>query len=138
MEGCDLSESEDVCLECDSDYYCLDLKTRRCYPNDEIVSEEKKFYYRCNRTNDEGTKCETCIEDYALNEDGLCIDLKNCISRDGNKCNQCNEDYCLNNIFGCVNLHYNHCQEYNQILDLKICTKYENGNVINLWKKLRS
>ena len=46
MERCDLSLSEDVCLECDSDYYILDSKTRKCYPNDEKVSEEKKFYYR--------------------------------------------------------------------------------------------
>jgi len=43
MKGCDLSESEDVCLECDSDYYFLDLKTIKCYLNDEIVLK-KKFY----------------------------------------------------------------------------------------------
>ena len=133
MEGCDLSESEDICLECDSDLYCLDLKTRKCYPNDEIISEEKKFYYRCNRTNAEGTKCETCLENYVLNENGLCIDLENCLNRDGNKCNQCNEDYCLNNIFGCVHLQYSHCQECNQILDMSICTKCENGYVVNYY-----
>ena len=131
MEGCGLSESEDVCLECDSFYYCLDLKNKKCYPNNEIVSEEKKFYYKCNRTNAEGTRCETCIEDYALNENGLCIDLENCLSRDGNKCNQCNEDYCLNNIFECVQFNSGHCLECNQILDLSNCTKCESGYELN-------
>ena len=137
MEGCDLSESEDVCLECDSDYYCLDLKTRKCYPNDEIVSEEKKFYYRCNITNAEGTRCADCIEDYVLNENGLCIDLENCLSIDGNKCNQCNEDYCLNNIFGCIKLYSGHCVECNQILDFANCTKCESGYELDDYNQCR-
>ena len=131
IEGCDLSENENKCLQCDTDYYCLDLKTGRCYPNDEIISEEKKFYFRCNRTNIEGTKCEECIEDYILNEDGLCIDLEHCISKEGNYCKKCQNDndgtFCLNNIFGCVEIFSDNCMECNQLLDLNNCTKCEEG-----------
>ena len=45
------------------------------HDNDEILYEGKQFYYKCNRTIDEGIKWETCIENYVPNENGLCINL---------------------------------------------------------------
>ena len=40
-EGCDKSENENICLEC-KNYYCLDSKTGKCFPNNKIITEEKK------------------------------------------------------------------------------------------------
>ena len=134
IDGCDLSENENKCLECD-EYYTLNLKDNRCYPNDEIDSEENKFYFRCNRTNKEGTKCEICLEDYVLNENGLCIDEEHCTYKEGGICKGCLNDgydtYCLNNYFGCVEIYSSNCMECNQILDLSNCTKCEPGYVLN-------
>jgi len=133
IDGCDLSENENKCLECD-EYYTLNLKDNRCYSNEEIDSEENKFYFRCNRTNKEGTKCEICLEDYVLNENGLCIDEEHCTYKEGGVCKGCLNDgntYCLNNYFGCVEIYSDNCMECNQILDLSNCTKCEPGYVLN-------
>ena len=133
IEGCDLSENENKCLECD-EYYCLNLKNNRCYPNDEILSEKEKFYYNCNRTNQEGTKCEICLEGYVLNENGLCIDEEHCNSKIGGVCKSCqntDDNYCLNNDFGCIFTFDAHCLECNQVLDFANCTKCESGYAIN-------
>ena len=131
--GCEESEDENTCLKC-SEVFCLNLKDNKCYPNDEIISEEEKFYYRCNVTNFEGTKCEKCVEGYELNEDGLCIDEDHCIEKVDNVCKKCEgigENFCLNNVFGCVQSYIDHCLECNQILDLTNCTKCEEGYEIN-------
>ena len=129
MEGCDRSENENKCLECDS-YYALNLKDNHCYHNDEIQDEETKFYYNCNRTNSEGNKCAICMEGFELNEDGLCIDEEHCLTKVGGVCKECNNEdgfYCLNNIFGCVEIYYEGCLECNQILDFSNCTKCDVG-----------
>ena len=129
MEGCDLSENENKCLECDY-YYALNLKDNQCYHNDEIQDEETKFYFNCNRTNSEGTKCAICMEGYELNDKGLCIDEEHCTKKVDGVCKECDvEDgtYCLNNIFGCVEIYYNGCLECNQILDFSNCTKCDVG-----------
>ena len=129
MEGCDRSENENKCLECDS-YYALNLKDNHCYHNDEIQDEETKFYYNCNRTNTEGNKCAICMEGFELNEDGLCIDEEHCLTKVGGVCKECNNEdgfYCLNNIFGCVEIYYEGCLECNQILDFSNCTKCDVG-----------
>ena len=65
IEGCSISENENKYLECEQ-YYCLDVKTGQCIYNDEIEDEEKKFNFRCNRANEEGTKCEACDENLIL------------------------------------------------------------------------
>ena len=134
VEGCDLSENEDKCLQCGI-YYCLNIKTGKCEYNDRIINEEKKFYYRCNRTNKEGNACEVCIDNYIL-KDGLCVDEEHCIEKneDGN-CKKClNDDensFCLNYDFGCVDLFFDYCLECNDILDLEKCTKCFEGYKIN-------
>jgi hypothetical protein len=61
IKGCALSENENKCLECDNFYYCLDKKTGKCEINDEIIDENKKFYFKCNKTNDEGLNVKNVI-----------------------------------------------------------------------------
>ena len=145
IEGCDLSENENKCLNCDTDYYCLNQKTGKCEYNDEIINEEKKFYYKCNMINKEGTVCEICINDYSLNKNGLCNDDLHCIekSENGNckKCLKIEDDYfnqCLNSEFGCVETYLEGCEECNDITNFDKCTKCfedyvlgENGECIS-------
>ena len=132
IEGCVLSENENKCLECDL-YYCLDAKTGKCEYNDEIEDEEKKFYFRCNKTNEEGTACEICEEGYILNKNGLCVDEEHCVEKDeDNNCIKCQNDeegvFCLNKDFGCVEIYYNNnCLECNNVLAFNNCTKCFDG-----------
>ena len=100
-----------------------------------IEKEEKKFYYRCNRTTEEGDKCAECIDNYVLKE-GLCVDEDHCVEKDENgNCEKClNDDYysfCLNQYFGCVDLFFDNCLECNDVLDLEKCTKCFNGYIID-------
>ena len=132
--GCDLSENEDKCLQCGL-YYCLDVKTGKCEYNDRIISEEKKYYYRCNKTNKEGNACEECIDNFIL-KNGLCIDNEHCVEKDEDEnCQRClNDDensFCLNSYFGCVDLFFDYCLECNDNLDLEKCTKCFDGYIIN-------
>jgi len=132
IEGCLLSENENKCIECD-EYYCLDINTGKCVINDEIIDEEKKFYFKCNKTNKAGNACEICNDGYILSEDGLCFDNVHCVEKDQDgKCKICKKNendnidsfYCLNNYFGCIELFKNdRCQECNNILDFYNCTK---------------
>ena len=69
IEGCDKIENEDKCLIC-SNSYCLDVKSGKCKNNRYIYNEEDKIYFRCNKTNKEGTACEVCNEGYTLNNEG--------------------------------------------------------------------
>ena len=134
IKGCEISENENKCIECD-EYYCLDIKTGKCNYNDEIESEEKKFYFRCNRTNKEGTGCEICVEGYEL-KNGICVDNDHCdeIDENGNciKCqNEKNDIFCLNKLFGCINIFYENCLECNNYLDFDSCTKCSEGYILN-------
>ena len=129
IEGCDISENENKCLKCDSDYYCFDAKTGRCEINDQIISEEKLFYYKCNITNKEGNACEICMEGYEL-KNGLCIDDSHCVEKneDGKclKCNTYDDDYvfhCLNSNFDCVETYFDGCEICNNLFDFDNCTK---------------
>ena len=138
INGCEYSEDEEECIECNS-YYCLDLKTGKCEDNDLVKYEDKLFYYRCNKTNLEGNACETCLEGFTLNEDGLCIDKNSCKEEIDGKCIKCpnnDEDilfhyHCLNVIFGCVESFLENCLECNDILDFEKCTKCVDGYKIN-------
>ena len=130
IEGCNLSENENKCLACNENY-CLDAKTGKCEPNNEIESENKKIYYRCKRTNANGTACEICKNQYTLNGKGLCIDDSHCIEEKDGVCQKClkddNNNYCLNNIYGCISIFDRGCLECNNILDFYICTKCLDG-----------
>ena len=138
INGCEIAEIDDSrCIECNY-YYCLDEKTGKCEDNDIIEEEEKKFYYRCNRTNKEGTGCEICLDDYSLNEDGLCIDIEHCEEKnEDGSCKTCIKDeetyyfYCSNKIFGCIETYDHYCLECNDILELNKCTKCMEGYELN-------
>ena len=137
IEGCDISENENKCIKCDSDYYCFDAKTERCEINDEIISEEKKFYFKCNKTNKEGNVCEICMDGYELKK-GLCVDNTHCDQKDedGNclKCVTYEEDYfyhCLNSNFDCVETYLDVCEKCDNIFDFDNCTKCMEGFELN-------
>ena len=138
LEGCDISENENTCIKCYSDFYCFDDKNKRCEYNDEIISEEKNFYFKCNRTNNEGNKCQECLDGYEL-KDGLCVENNHCEEKDddGNciKCISNDEDedyfYCLNYYFGCVETYTDGCLICNDIFDFDNCTKCMEGFELN-------
>ena len=136
IKGCQRSENEDKCLECNTNYYCLDLKTGKCEYNYIIFDEEKKFYYKCNITNKEGTACEICLDGYTLSEEGLCVDDIHCEEKNENgTCIKCLDDekgyFCLNKDFVCVSSFYGNCLECNNLLDFYECTKCAEGFKIN-------
>ena len=142
VEGCYISENENKCLYCDSEYYCLDVKSGKCVYNDKIISEEKKYFYKCNKTNDEGTACESCVEGFILNEKGLCYNEVYCLEKDENGiCNNCTlHDYnynflCLNKDFGCVENYYGNCLECNNNYDFDYCTECFDGYELNEYNR---
>ena len=139
--GCELSENENKCLECNY-LYCLDAKTGNCEDNEEITKEEEKIYFRCLKTNEDATACEICVQNFTLNENGLCIDENHCIEKnEEGECKKCYNDelygFCLNNQFECIETYSDNCLECNNILDFNKCTKClegyefdENGNCV--------
>jgi len=135
-EGCILFNEENKCIECGQSYV-LDVKEGMCHDNDVILDENKKFYYRCNRTNEEGTACEICEEgNYTINENGLCFDDAHCVNMtETGECLNCQNDfngtYCLNEYFGCEPMIFDNCLECNDLLDLYKCTKCIDGYEVN-------
>ena len=131
VEGCMISENEDRCLLCD-DIYCLNKKTGLCMDNQYIEDENYKFYYKCNITNDEGNKCEICLDGYEHNNKDLCEDFSICekFDEEGN-CMQCKRDnytnYCLNDYIGCTDTYFKGCELCNNITDFNFCTKCQDG-----------
>ena len=126
IDGCDISEDEEKCLECD-ERFCLNAKTGKCYSNEKIINEEEKFYYRCIKTNEDGTKCAVCLEGYELSNEGYCVDKIHCTLEENGVCVKCknNREYssCLNSYFGCVPTSYMKCLECDNNLDFDKCTK---------------
>ena len=68
-EDCDITEDENRCAEC-RENYCLNVKTGLCESNQ---NKEVTKYYKCKKTNEEGTQCEICIEGYTLDKTGVCV-----------------------------------------------------------------
>ena len=130
IEGCDISENENKCLECD-EYHCLDVKSGKCKDNTIIENEEGKIFFRCNRTNQEGNKCEECFDGLILNNEGLCVDKKHCTKEVDGICQKCENNmrntFCLNSKFGCVESFYLDCLECEDYLDFNKCTKCMEG-----------
>ena len=135
IRGCEISENENKCLKCDSDYYCLNTKTGDCISNDYIEQEKDKYYYRCNYTNEEGTECEECIDNYRLNNKKLCIFDDYCGEFDQDKkCKKCIKEkeggyiyYCLNPDFDCVVTYTYGCELCNNVTDFEYCDKCKDG-----------
>ena len=126
IEGCDISENENKCIECDENY-CLNLKTGECEDNNRIISEDEKYYYKCNKTNEEGNSCDICLDGFELNVNGLCTDNIHCSEQKEGNCIKCQDGYCLNNIFGCVEMFFDNCLECNDIFNMDRCTKCQEG-----------
>ena len=129
IKGCSISMNGDRCIECEEDY-CLDLKTGICVENYRVISDEKKYYFRCNQTNEEGTECEVCLDMYKL-KNGLCVDEIHCIEEKNNICQKCQNDeegtFCLNPIFGCVEIFFDNCLRCNDINDFDNCDQCFDG-----------
>lgn len=133
IENCKFSENENKCIEC-REGYCLDLNKQKCVENDYIDKEENKFYIACNRTNQEGTECEECIDGYKVGENGYCVDIKRCEDEKDGICQKCKNDildegknYCANEVFGCITTVLQNCIRCDNILDLYSCTKCIEG-----------
>ena len=126
---CNIIENEKRCLVC-SYSYCLDKKSGYCKDNTIVNDIDKKFYFRCNRTNEEGNACEICLEEYEL-KDGLCFDETHCSEKDeeGN-CKKCQKkegefyEQCLSKVFGCIEAFSDeYCLECNNLSNIGECTK---------------
>ena len=132
VENCKLVENENKCLECDT-FYCLDAKKQECVYNDFLDDLDKTIYISCLRTNEEGTKCEKCIEGYEPNEDGYCVDVEYCEEKKDGKCLKCkdiiidNYSLCANELFGCIRSASDNCLRCDNLDDLYDCTKCQEG-----------
>ena len=135
IEGCEKSENENKCLICDSELFCLNVQNNKCFDNQYIYEEENKFYYKCKLTNIEGNKCETCIEDYRLNSQGLCEYDGFCEEFEmDDKCKKCIKDdeeghiyFCLNSQFGCTITSVRGCEICNDVTNFDSCDKCRDG-----------
>ena len=136
IDKCIESKDENSCIKC-LQYNCLDLKEGKCIGNEEILEEEKKFYFICEKTNKEGNACEKCEEGLILNENGLCVNQKDCIEEKNNECLKCeNKEYswlnsCLNDLFGCVDTYAKNCLKCDDIFDFDSCTECLEGFTMN-------
>ena len=136
IERCKFSENGDRCLACD-ETYCLDLNKNKCFDNDFLYEENKKFYIACNMTNEEGTACKECLEGYIIGEEGYCIDIERCEKKENNTCVKCKSDpsgfpyYCANKYFGCIESYMTKCIKCDNIFDLFSCTECEEGYKIS-------
>ena len=140
--GCLFSDEKHLCLKCDEGF-CLNMKDNLCYYNDEIIEENDKKYYKCIKTNEEGTACEICEKPYEVGENGLCQNYNDCEEKDGDKCVKCKEDsdwyhMCLNDEYGCVETFFAGCLSCNDIRDLDKCSKCLPGYDLNDYSSMCS
>jgi hypothetical protein len=138
IDYCAVSENENKCIKCDN-YYCLDVKKGICVDNEFLETEDDKKYFACNKTNEDGTECEECIDGYEVNSEGYCIDVDICEEKVDGICIKCkdvkgerNNNYCANNIFGCVAIFDENCVKCNDILELYSCTECKEGYKVNI------
>jgi hypothetical protein len=109
-----------------------------CTDNYYVINEEMKFYFRCKKLNDDGTKCDMCENDLNVTSKGICYDEVHCEVFQDEKCVKCQDDnpygyygYCLNEEFGCIDSFLEHCIRCDDILDMDKCTQCEDGYEIN-------
>ena len=138
IEGCQISENENRCIQCNTDIYCLNKKTGWCMYNQAIENEDDKIYFNCNMTNNEGNKCELCLNGFRVNNKGFCEYEEYCkiFDDEQNHCTQCIDNvddeyeyanYCLNDDIGCVLTYAKWCNKCNNIIDLDFCTECYDG-----------
>ena len=132
-EGCIFSKNENECKKCDEGF-CLDLSNGKCEENDMIWEENKKIYFKCNYTNEEGTKCEECVDGFMVSENGLCFNNNTCEEYIDGICVKCKDNFpgdfmshCLNSLFGCVEILGENCLKCEDILNFHNCTECVEG-----------
>ena len=139
--NCKYSNNEEDCDVCEEGY-CFDLKRKLCVDNDFLENENEKIYIACNRTNEEGNKCELCLDGYEVDENGLCIDVERCEEKINGICVKCKDDvsiingnYCANELYGCLKTFMNGCKQCNNLTDLYSCTECFEGYDLNEYKR---
>ena len=132
VEHCKKVENKE-CIECET-FYCLDIKKQRCIDNDYLEDINDMKYISCNRTNEEGTTCQQCINSYELNKDGYCVDIDYCEEKKDGKCIKCkdiisdnNYSFCANEIFGCLESAEDNCLRCDNLDNLYECTECKEG-----------
>ena len=139
ISGCAKSETPEKCTECISGL-CKNNKKGTCEQSFYIDEKEKEdvnngVCFRCQETNDEGTKCIKCEGNYTLSEEGFCLDNEHCQEERNGKCVKCIQQerkdgwlksYCLNNKYGCVDA-VDGCLLCNNMYDFNSCTKCFDG-----------
>ncbi len=140
VEGCAISENENKCIECE-EFYCLDLKKGICFDNTQPPEEEdKRIYFGCNKTNENGTGCAECIDENYVLKNGLCFNLGGCVQNEKGECIGCKEweetrfgiyGYCINKNYGCVEGYTPFCQTCNNDLDFTICDQCMEGYALD-------
>ena len=136
IKRCAVSENENKCIECSEDL-CLDVKKQICIENFYAPeNDDQKIYYNCNKTNEEGTKCEIC-NDYSELVNGICVNKIECEEKKNEECIKCNDknhdnyDMCLNNVYGCVETFVSNCLRCDNIYNFDECTECMEGYVLN-------
>jgi len=134
-DGCLFSDENHVCSKCDEGW-CLNMKDSLCYYNDEIKEEKDKIFYKCIKTNEEGTACAICESPYQVGENGLCQNYYDCVEKEVETCVKCKEDtdwyhMCLNEEYGCVETFFAGCLKCNDIFDLDNCNECLPGYDLN-------
>ena len=135
IENCRFSENANKCIECEQGY-CLDAKNQVCVDSEYLEDVNIKIYLSCLRTNEEGTKCEKCLDGYVVGEEGYCIDVDHCEEKEGDICAKCkkiwpeHDDvhyYCYNSVFGCVRTYNRGCLKCENLTDLWECNECDEG-----------
>lgn len=141
VSNCKYSKNENECNVCD-DTYCLDVKRKLCVDNDILRDGIQNIYIACNKTNEEGDKCELCLNGYEVNEDGYCIDMERCEEKENGICTKCKDDisnnneyYCANKVYGCLKTNILGCKQCNDFNNLLSCTECHDGYYLNEEKK---
>lgn len=107
------------CALCKDDFY-LSLADHLCHSN-----KEEGPFYKCERTNYNGDKCQGCVGEYYLGrDDAKCNLIQGCLrSESENKCLECGDYYCLDKNGNCVdnyeitdekNIFYYNCKVVNE------------------------
>ena len=137
IDGCLVSENENKCTKCDESY-CFDVNKKTCIYNDLAPeSEDEKIYYACNKTNEKGTECALCRDEFFSIENGICVNNVECEEEENGKCIKCNEishegmKMCLNNVFGCVETFAGNCLRCNNMFNFDECTECDKGYELN-------
>ena len=131
--GCVSSNIYNECINCDKDYFCLNLLNNTCENNEYISNEENMIFYKCIKTNENGTKCDFCKQNFEIGEYGYCFNNDDCDKKSNDKCIKCKEkniynyELCLNKYFGCVETSAKNCLKCDDPLDTEICTECYEG-----------